>query len=69
MCLCIKYDIKAVDTKIIFDMRQRTVHEQYLKRVGEEIYSRGIQSIDLQHNETQTEKYNKNIKINAICIL
>ena len=43
-------------------MRERTIHEKYLKRVGNEIYSRGIQSVYSQNNQTQTEKRRKESK-------
>ena len=51
-----KYNLKGSDTKIIFELRERTIHEKYLKRVGDEIFSRGIQSIHSQNNQTQTHK-------------
>ena len=41
------------ETKILFSLRERTVHEKYLKRVGKEIYSRGVQSFYLQDHEAQ----------------
>lgn len=38
------------------------MHEKYLKRVGTEIYSRGIQSFHLQTAETQTARKQKECK-------
>ena len=37
-------------------MNERTIHEKYLRKVGNEIYSRGIQSVHLKDYQTQTEK-------------
>eukprot|EP01084_Bolivina_argentea_P295438 508644_1 len=58
-----KYNIKSSKTNILFEMRESTVHEKYLKRVGTEIFSRGVQSIYSQNIETQTVKHKMESKM------
>eukprot|EP01083_Nonionella_stella_P019207 53372_1 len=57
-----KFNLKPSETKTLFTMHERTVHEQYLRKIGREICIRGVQSYGLQDMKTQTDKQKQESK-------